>query len=458
MKKDEKKKKDHLEGTNKVKVIINPTLDDTRMNEEFEDEFGIDEALNRAQRRKRGITMRRHKRKIAMGRKRAMRKAASGKKLQNRARRAAIKQVRQKVASKKGKNYNSLSSAEKELIDKRVERRKALVNRLSKRMLPSVRKADRARLASRNEEVVSYSVNDLFEAYMNSPTKRHHEARKRDGSIKLDGRFRAFKRKKDLEEDPCWKGYKKVPGKKDYEKGSCVKEEYTDAELVSLIEEVSNLSEATTLDQIVSLVHKHVAKGSDLTRTMREVSQAKGVKYTERQINKAYRLKHGRKADQRELDDAKERMRKFKRYERMGMKGVADYFMENSLEESKNSCDLISMEHIKAFETFVDRMFEKFDIDFNFTKHFADRMGDERNTPCIKMKELADFIKKVYANQGKKIKDVSGAEAVINDLQSDLNIPIAVKYDSRNDEFDVVMKTVMRKKNFRTPNKKIKYK
>lgn len=453
MKKHEKKKEDDLEGTSKVKVIINPKL----YGEEFEEEFGIDEALNRAQRRKRAITMRRHKRKIAMGRKRAMRKAASGKKLQNRARRAAIKQVRQKVASKKGKNYNSLSSAEKELIDKRVERRKTLVKRLSKRMLPRVRKADRARLASRKEEVVSDSVNDLFEAYMNSPTKRHHEARKKDGSIKLDGRFRAFKRKKDIDEDPCWKGFKKVPGKKDYEKGSCVKEEYTDAELVSLIEEVSNLSEATTLDQIVSLVHKHVAKGSDLTRTMREISQAKGVRYTERQINKAYRLKHGRKPDKQEREDAEDRMRYFKKYERMGVNGINEQF-EEMLEESKDSCDLVSMEHIKAFETFVDRMFKKFDIDFNFTKHFADRMGDERNTPCIKMQELANFIKKVYANQGKRIKGVAGAEAVINDLQSDLNIPIAVKYDSRNDEFDVVMKTVMRKKNFRTPNEKIKYK
>lgn len=34
---------------------------------------------------------------------------------------------------------------------------------------------------------------------------------------------------------------------------------------------------------------------------------------------------------------------------------------------------------------------------------------------------------------------------------------IAVKYDSKNDEFDVVMKTIMRKKNFKTPNKTITY-
>ena len=85
-------------------------------------------------------------------------------------------------------------------------------------------------------------------------------------------------------------------------------------------------------------------------------------------------------------------------------------------------------------------------------------MGDERNTPCISLKELADFIKKVYAQKGKSIKDVAGAEAVLKDIQKDLNIPVAVTYDRRNDEFDVVMKTIMRKKNFRSPDKFINYK
>lgn len=125
--------------------------------------------------------------------------------------------------------------------------------------------------------------------------------------------------------------------------------------------------------------------------------------------------------------------------------------------EQQKSCDLIGMDQIKAFEKFVDRMFEKFNIDFKFTKHFGERMSDSRNTPCIKLKELADFIKKIYKRQGKSLKGVSGAEAVIKDMQSDLNIPVAVNYDSKNDEFDVVMKTIMRKKNFRTPNKVIRY-
>ena len=112
---------------------------------------------------------------------------------------------------------------------------------------------------------------------------------------------------------------------------------------------------------------------------------------------------------------------------------------------------------MKAFEKVVDQLFKKYGLDFNFTRHFADRMGDERNTPCIQMKELAEFIKKIYAKQGKSLKGVAGAEAVIKDMQRDLNIPVVVKYDQRNDEFDVVMKTIMRKKNFKSPDRVIKY-
>ena len=127
------------------------------------------------------------------------------------------------------------------------------------------------------------------------------------------------------------------------------------------------------------------------------------------------------------------------------------------LNEEVDICDVLSPNHMKAFEKFVDRLFEKYKIDFNFTKHFADRMGDDRNKPCIKLKELADFIRKIYVKQGRSLKTVKDAEAVIKDMQSDLNIPIAVKYDSRDDQFDVVLKTIMRKKNFKTPNKIIRY-
>lgn len=117
----------------------------------------------------------------------------------------------------------------------------------------------------------------------------------------------------------------------------------------------------------------------------------------------------------------------------------------------------ITASKMKDFEKFVDRMFEKFKIDFEFTKHFGERMNDERNSPKIKLKELADLIKKIYAKNGNPLKGQAGAELVIKDLQSDLNMPIVVKYDEKNDEIDIVAKTIMRKKNFSTPNQVIKY-
>lgn len=117
----------------------------------------------------------------------------------------------------------------------------------------------------------------------------------------------------------------------------------------------------------------------------------------------------------------------------------------------------ITVAQMKEFEKFVDRMFEKYKIDFEFTKHFGERMNDDRNSPKIKLKELADLIKKIYAKHGNPLKGQAGAELVVKDLQSDLNMPIVVKYDSKNDEIDIVAKTIMRKKNFSTPNPVVKY-
>jgi hypothetical protein len=123
------------------------------------------------------------------------------------------------------------------------------------------------------------------------------------------------------------------------------------------------------------------------------------------------------------------------------------------------ACPILTTEHMKAFEKFVDKMFEKFNIDFDFTKHFRERMTDLRNDPCIDMKELAAMIQKIYKKyQGgeKSLNKFVDAEAVIKDIQSDLNMPIAVEYDRKGDELNVIAKTIMRKKNFSTPNPVLK--
>ena len=134
-------------------------------------------------------------------------------------------------------------------------------------------------------------------------------------------------------------------------------------------------------------------------------------------------------------------------------------FKEYMAEASGDSCLIITPAHMKAFEQFVDKMFEKYKIDFDFTKHFRERISDERNTPCIDLKEIATTIKKIYEKYRHGEHTLSkyvDTEAVIKDMQNDLNTPIAVEYDRKNDQIEVVAKTIMRKKNFRTTNPEIK--
>lgn len=115
----------------------------------------------------------------------------------------------------------------------------------------------------------------------------------------------------------------------------------------------------------------------------------------------------------------------------------------------------VSQRQIDDLEKFGDRLLKKFDIDIEFTRHFADRMNDKRNDPEIKIAEIQRLFKKIAKNKGKDIKKHGDAEAVLKDMQSDLNLPIVVNY--KNGEFEVVNKTIMRKKGFKTTSPEIKY-
>lgn len=124
--------------------------------------------------------------------------------------------------------------------------------------------------------------------------------------------------------------------------------------------------------------------------------------------------------------------------------------------ERDDSCPILTSAQLKAFEKVVDKLFKQYDIDFDFgKKHFRDRMSDERNNPCIDLKELADMIKKLYMRMkknGNTLSRFKDTEVVLKDLQTQLNVPVAIEYDRKNDELDVIAKTIMRKKDFRTPN------
>ena len=102
----------------------------------------MDEALSMAQRQKRARIMKRLKSRIKLGRERQKKRMADKPRLQKR----AIKQAKNKVIKKilKGKQKRDLSFARRQEIEKRLEKpaMKKRIERLAKRMFPSIRRAE----------------------------------------------------------------------------------------------------------------------------------------------------------------------------------------------------------------------------------------------------------------------------------------------------------------------------
>lgn len=116
----------------------------------------------------------------------------------------------------------------------------------------------------------------------------------------------------------------------------------------------------------------------------------------------------------------------------------------------------ITQKQLNDIESYADRLFRAVDIDVEFTRHFIDRVNDSRNKKQITQSELVRLFKQTYKKHGKQIPQMGDeAQAVIRDMQTDINMPFVLAYDNRNKELDLVAKTIMRKKGFKTSNKKL---
>ena len=110
----------------------------------------VSEVLTPAQRFKRAQQMRKLKGKIARARKIALKRPSSPEKLQQRAQRHARNLIRKKFI--KGKNYAELSFAEKQSVEKRMQGKGALINRIAMRVKPKLKKMEQERLRSQNKQ------------------------------------------------------------------------------------------------------------------------------------------------------------------------------------------------------------------------------------------------------------------------------------------------------------------
>ena len=121
--------------------------------------------------------------------------------------------------------------------------------------------------------------------------------------------------------------------------------------------------------------------------------------------------------------------------------------------ENVNVKEDVTQSDLDQIELYADRLFSKVGIDINFTRHFVDRVNDERNKRPITPSELTRLFKQEFKRWGKNIAQMGpDAEAVMKDMQTDVNMPFVLKWDSRNQELDLVAKTIMRKQDFKSPD------
>lgn len=113
--------------------------------------------------------------------------------------------------------------------------------------------------------------------------------------------------------------------------------------------------------------------------------------------------------------------------------------------------DEITETDLKNLEIYADRLFGKIGIDIEFTRHFVDRVNDERNKKQITFSELSRLFREAFKKYGTKIKQLGDdAEAIIKDMLTDLNMPFVLEWNRRTEELDLIAKTIMRKKGFKS--------
>lgn len=467
--------------------------------------------MSQAERRKRGQSMRRNRAKIAAARRRSKKRRATPEKLKQRARRSAINKVKKKLAG--GKSYSSLSSGQKRAIDKRAQKKKSQIDRLAKKELRTARKRDRGQLKNSYDPTLDegkrfhkmyknnepeVNIDHRFKMYrekelpfieddidelildMNSRTNEIAE----EFSVELADVRKLFDRgiiewDESLESSPNdfaeeYTLYMierdtslRIPknGKRNSRKDMPQIKSYDVKDFLSFLKKEEGVShdvrkiDASKLKPTQNQFHKQKIRGMMKSLENSEMDEKPIVVSKDHYVIDG----HHRWLAYLNLDmeipvyyvkmDAKELLDAMKEYPKSFTSKLYESFL------SEDECKIITRKEMKEFEKLANRLFDKFGIEFDFTNHFRERMSDKRNNPCIDLKEIAEIIKRIYMRkkQGQEtLSRFKNAEVVLHSLQSDLNIPVAIEYDRRNDDLTVIGKTIMRKKNFKSRDQKIK--
>ena len=137
-------------------------------------------------------------------------------------------------------------------------------------------------------------------------------------------------------------------------------------------------------------------------------------------------------------------------------KGISPEEYKQALDIPSSLNEFVTQPELDDVERIADKWFEDYGIDVVFTRHFIERVNDKRNGKPISAEELEDLFTQTAEKYGEKLANLpDDYQAVLLKLRNDINLPFALNYDEKNDEMDLVAKTVMRKKNFQTSNPKL---
>jgi len=120
----------------------------------------------------------------------------------------------------------------------------------------------------------------------------------------------------------------------------------------------------------------------------------------------------------------------------------------------------ISISELKRLEKYLDSVWNELGIDITFTYHFMKRVGDVREKKQrIKKQEITDLFLKAYREYGHQFSKLSETDfekldAIFIDLSTKLNVPFQLKWNEAKKELELVSKTIMRKDDFKTSDKK----
>lgn len=113
----------------------------------------------------------------------------------------------------------------------------------------------------------------------------------------------------------------------------------------------------------------------------------------------------------------------------------------------------VSKSELNQLEQHLDRVWDALDVDIVFTRHFFDRLNDPRNVKQITVCELQRIFRDTFRDHGKTIVNLAkkrrDLDGVIRSATTNINTPFVLQWTG--DEFELVAKTIMRKRRFMVP-------